>query len=240
MSNDPSVLRAAIGPSPWAFYNHSVKINNDIFLFKDLFPGDKSYSGLIALYNSKNEILLVQDFYNYARILDDGTTLLWRAAGDISFDCCNITNLCPINNPKEIAQTMREKKISISPIPNSENWTIFPYLQIGVRHRINNNYKWERFEETLVLANYEISTDQKKMSRAILVFNWIDREVEVFPQEWFNNGNYDFGYQWITRVARRSDGKIVGDGIRLGSFELDNTNRNIEKWNIQNPFYMIK
>ena len=65
VSTDPIVLRVPIGPSPWAFYNHSVKINNDNFLFKELFPGDKLYSGLIALYNSKNEILLVLDFYNY-------------------------------------------------------------------------------------------------------------------------------------------------------------------------------
>ena len=40
-------------------------------------------------------------------------------------------------------------------------------------------------------------------------------------------------------MARQSDGKIVGDGIRLGSFELDDSNRQVKKWISKNPFHMI-
>ena len=67
----------------------------------------------------------------------------------------------------------------------------------------------------------------------------LTRQVEVFPQDWFNDGSYDFGYQWITRVNRRVDGSIAGDGIRLGTFELDATNRMIKRWLTSDPFYRI-
>jgi hypothetical protein len=46
--------------------------------------------------------------------------------------------------------------------------------------------------------------------------------VRVFPQKWFTSESVDVGYQWITRAARdASSGHIVGDGIRIDGFELD-------------------
>ena len=55
---------------------------------------------------------------------------------------------------------------------------------------------------------------------------------------WFNNGKYDFSYQWITRVARDPQTqRIFGEGIRLGMFQLDKTGRTVEKWLSSNPFY---
>ena len=60
----------------------------------------------------------------------------------------------------------------------------------------------------------------------------------LLPQKWFNEGNYDFGYQWITRVERnKKTGRIVGEGIRLGNFELDSTSTQIGRWLEQDVFY---
>jgi hypothetical protein len=43
-------------------------------------------------------------------------------------------------------------------------------------------------------------------------------------------GDFDFGYQWITKVVRYSNsGRIVGTGIRLKNFILDESGRQIEK-----------
>ncbi len=62
--------------------------------------------------------------------------------------------------------------------------------------------------------------------------------VEVFPQDWLQQGSFDHGYQWVTRVARDpADGSIVGEGFRLGVFRLDETDRRIERWLIQDPFF---
>jgi hypothetical protein len=57
------------------------------------------------------------------------------------------------------------------------------------------------------------------------------RMLEVMPQDWFNNGDFDFGYQWPTRAARDELTRaIVGDGIRIGTFVLDRSGRNISTW----------
>ncbi len=39
---------------------------------------------------------------------------------------------------------------------------------------------------------------------------------------WWNEGNFDFGYQWITRVAREpATGNLAGDEIRFEPFIMD-------------------
>lgn len=62
--------------------------------------------------------------------------------------------------------------------------------------------------------------------------------TRVAPQDWFNQGPYDFGYQWITRMARLPDvGEIVGEGIRLGVFRLDSPCRQIAECLVTDTFY---
>jgi hypothetical protein len=55
--------------------------------------------------------------------------------------------------------------------------------------------------------------------------------VEVLPQKWFTAGKFDLGYQWITRVTRDPEShRIIGDGIRIGSFELSDNGMDLSRW----------
>jgi hypothetical protein len=55
--------------------------------------------------------------------------------------------------------------------------------------------------------------------------------VKVVSQTWFAEGPYDFGYQWITRIAREpASGNIVGDGIRIKGFVLNNDGTQFVRW----------
>lgn len=55
--------------------------------------------------------------------------------------------------------------------------------------------------------------------------------VFIYPQDWFNKADYDFGYEWITRVARDpKSGYIRGEGIRISDFILDDSNRQVKKY----------
>jgi hypothetical protein len=57
------------------------------------------------------------------------------------------------------------------------------------------------------------------------------RTLTVHPQRWFNEGDYDFGYDWPTTIAREPDtGTVVGSGIRLGVFVLSEDLRNVTRW----------
>jgi len=94
--------------------------------------------------------------------------------------------------------------------------------------------------EILVLADCgaEASNHVDTMSQAIFAFDFKGGQVTVLPQRWFNEGSYDFGYQWITRVQREpASGRIVGEGIRLGNFRLDRSATQVEEWLHRDAFY---
>ena len=87
--------------------------------------------------------------------------------------------------------------------------------------------------EILVLADYgsEAGNHFDKMFRAIFAVDFKAGRVAVLPQRWFNEGSYDFSYEWITRVQRETaTGRIVGEGIRLGYFRLDASGTQLEAW----------
>jgi len=238
-----SPIRLAIGPSPWGFRNRSVTVAGLNYQFRETVPGDSKLSGLTSIQDSNGETLLILDFYDYVRILDDGHVLLWRESTEagsrrIIFDSFLLASLKIVSDPIRIAFDIREKKLGAAPLPSSDHWEFCSLLEPG-RHRFSIPHDWSRFEETLVLADH-LETTVNTPARAIFAFDWNSHLVQVFPQDWFNSGDYDFGYQWITRAWRRSDGAIMGEGIRLGSFELDRTNRQVKTWLVRNPFYMIQ
>ena len=55
--------------------------------------------------------------------------------------------------------------------------------------------------------------------------------LDVLPQAWYTRAAFDVGPQWIARVARdpRSH-RILGEGVRLGTFELDESGRQVARW----------
>jgi len=68
-------------------------------------------------------------------------------------------------------------------------------------------------------------------ARAIYAIDLAGGSFEVLPQLWFNEGDFDYPYQWIARVQRDpASGRIHGDGVRLGVFRLDERGTRVEKW----------
>jgi len=241
---EPQAVSVAIGPSPWAFHNHSVVVGGSTYNFRYTPPGESELAGMSSIQDGDGTPLLILDFYCYARVLNTGAVLLWRESRTkddrlIVFDCFDLSSLQPVCDPRATGAEMRARGTGAAPLPSSEHWEFSPHLEGGV-HSFSLPYDWSRFGETLVLADYGDANGGGGMARAIFAFDWVKRQVEVFPQDWFNTGDYDFGYQWITRVARRTDGTIVGDGIRLGCFELDETNRRVKEWSVTDHFYMIQ
>jgi len=85
-------------------------------------------------------------------------------------------------------------------------------------------------EELLIVSSYA-GANKEEPACALLVLRPAAGTVEVLPQKWFTTGKYDLGYQWITRVARDpATGRIVGEGIRMGKFELNEDGTDVARW----------
>jgi hypothetical protein len=85
-------------------------------------------------------------------------------------------------------------------------------------------------EELLIISSYQ-AAGKEDAACALFALRPAAGTVEVLPQRWFTTGKYDVGRQWLTRVARDpATGRIVGEGIRVGKFELDDTGTDVERW----------
>jgi len=230
--NTSGMLRLSVGPSPWAWTNRSHIMGGKRYRFREL-DQTGNLAGITTVLDELNNVILLLDFQCYARFLDSGRVLLWWEDGEkdakqITFTDFNFSDLSPITNPVESARQMRSNKSKSFGLDASKSKSFACFLDAG-EHPIDSPSAWAEFEETLVLADHAPgSNGYDIMHRAIFVFDWIGKKITVIPQDWFNNGKYDFGYQWITRVARKESGVITGEGVRLGFFELDGTGRNIK------------
>jgi hypothetical protein len=213
-----------------------------VFCFRPAIPEHATLGGIVAMYDLAGRDLLILDLYCYVRILADGSVLVWRQSGELSnqritFDFFNVSSLTRITNVPAAAAEIHRQKLFLGPLPRTEHFEFTPYLTPGA-HPLQIPYDWSRFEETPVLGEHAYLLG--KPCTAIFAFDWPNRRVEVIPQDWFNKADYDLGYQWIARVARRPDGSIVGDGFQLGIFELDRTSRSIYRWLLPDRFYMLQ
>ncbi len=90
-------------------------------------------------------------------------------------------------------------------------------------------------EELLIIVNhsYEHSyqDDEDTPAHAIFEVQPSRSQIKVMPQKWFTANQFDVGYQWITRVTRNPEtGKLIGDGIRIGIFQLTEDGCQLEYW----------
>lgn len=239
----------APGPSPWFFRKQSPIIldNNDTLHWetKKNLP-----SGITCLKNSENSIFLLLDFGWYCLTLTNNRILLWKEEVNksstiseryIAFYIISLNNLMALENPVKEIDFMRKNNISIKFNGKSISCNFKTYLEAGT-YPINFPIEFQELTELLVLADYgpltAVSNHFDKMYRAIFSFDFNVNNVTVYPQNWFNNGSYDYGYQWITRVQRDNNtGLIIGEGIRLGNFLLDSTSTNIKKWLKSDSFF---
>ena len=87
-------------------------------------------------------------------------------------------------------------------------------------------------EEILALSTVSTFND------GIYILRPREGKLSLAYLDWFNDGGWDFGYQWITCVTRDPDtGNIVGEGFRMGVFVLDPTGDRLLGWIVRSPFF---
>jgi len=237
------------GPSPWYLSSPAAQLRADDGTWTWI--EDPKLAGICHLFSPRDEGVLTVDFNCYVQQLTSDRLLVWHEEGrqpphvqnpKIVFDLVTFPSLLPVRDVVSVAAEMRARKERVRFAGGKGiRYEIVSTIDAGT-HSITPPPEFLEMPEILVLADYgpaEASSNQwDRMSRAIFDFNFRNRRLEVVPQDWFNRGGYDFGYQWITRVCREPNtNRIVGEGIRLGHFRLDATGRQVEEWLHTDPFY---
>jgi hypothetical protein len=230
------LLDSAPGPSPWAF--------------RDIPAYQTSHGPLtwfhvgnrrMALVDAQKQKMLLTDYYVYAQPTSETEIIFWaerprmydpdRRTGSIEMYVLNLNGLLPISGDDALFSDMNAKNSRfVFEAGLLESCDIPISLPMGKSH-FRFPARLASVSEILVLAqNISQGRDERTMTQCIYCLKPQEGTIEVIPQEWFNQGQFDFGYEWITAVARDPlSGRIVGKGMRIGRFVLDATGRQRSK-----------
>lgn len=216
------------GPSPWHLRGADAPAPG--FLWREAGNGP-DVAGKTLLVGPAG-IYAVLDFQNYVLPLGNGRIVLWHQrftrsgpTEPVLLMQLRLHQLSPLAGSElELCKTMKARDVPMlcegelepairldTTIPRQEDIAFPPYLRdVG---------------ELLILchsSHMDAAPSAERSNLALMVANTRSGTVALYPQDWFNNGGLDYGYQWVTRVARNPQtGRIHGEGIRLSSFVLN-------------------
>lgn len=210
-------------------------------------------SGTAVLRALDGSSILAVSMYSYAQSIDRGRLLVWNAASVetgglldatavVRFRIINLDACIPIQSIEAACLELVSHRMPVFSNGGVIASTEIPIALLEGEHTHEFPAAMVAIPEVFVLVDGNVNLRRPTRNESVDVRLWVLKpaaaKVQVISQDWFNSGNFDFGYQWVTRVARDpSTGRIVGEGVRLGAFVLDESGRHVERWLIEDVFY---
>lgn len=196
------------GPAPWYLRNTSF---TDLHWESEQFP--------VYLIDKFGRKIFGITRYAYLKKVNETTVLVWK-------------------------ENKKRQTIEIAEINLSESSPIVGEVLNRYAGCLFNNETYKKYElettrdegtysipkididDLCILADFNSQPDtikEFKQRRAVYDVNFKNGILRIINIRWFNNDDkIDFGYQWITRIQKEKENKYYGDGIRLGSFYMNN------------------
>lgn len=90
------------------------------------------------------------------------------------------------------------------------------------RHSFEFPEVFKAIPETIMLVS--VYRQPGGLEQAVYFARPAEDVVDVVALDWWNKGDYDFGYQWITKLGREpGTGKLFGTGFRIKPFVMEET-----------------
>jgi hypothetical protein len=215
-------------PYHWADYSPQVLKNGSLLKWSS------EYSGVCALRDQQKNIVLVFTDRMYASPVNNGKWIVFyrRAGNSLKLHLYKCDELTPLNITADELQNLsknRQEDIIAGPEAILEEIS-FSEDVYEFDHEFKNEFK--EIAELIVVGDISWLGNKEghHASTALISIQPKTGKVTVYPQDWFNQGSYDFDYQWVTLGGRDpATGKLRGTGIRLANFECDETGRQLEK-----------
>jgi hypothetical protein len=248
-ANFDDVMRQAPGPSPWYFRRDPPQVSGRTAAFRWCdaaadFPGVHDAIGKTLLRDASGRVRLMLDFHCYARQVCGNRLLIWYAVDRneqspanafIHLRLFDVDSLPVVDEAADTCASMKRDGHQMWPPGDHIAHSTIPLTLEDGTHTFSFPEALQSVDELLVLAhavrNGRSSNFHDEMHLCVYVLRPAESSIAVIPQDWFNRGGYDYGYQWVTRVARDPQThRIFGEGIRIRSFVLNSTGRKIEHW----------
>ena len=240
-----AALRRVPGPSPWYLEGTALPSSGGLLQWQSA-GAAAPLAGKSVLVNAAGAALALADFHCYACAAPGHRLLVWyvdeRADGtDVRLRLFDLDALQPLGDVAAATTRLAPGERFLAAAGEVDRVALSTALADG-SHQITLPPALRGVGELLLLAPSTAEGRRQnhfdQMHLRLWVLDAVGGTLDIVPQDWFNGGPYDFGYQWVTRVARLpGSGDVVGEGIRLGIFRLDATRRRIAAWLVTDTFY---
>jgi len=237
-----AILRATPGPSPWYLHGRVPIIETRFGATSWESAGDGPItSGKTILHAEKKKNLAAFDFYYWISSFDKKFLLAWnqpyqfgekQSTPPVTVRLYDPNLFSPFDSVEEVCERMKAEKRTVF----HQGGEILSFeIPTGITSEVRPLPFPEpisKIEELLIPCHssgifYDGTGNQ---NLGLLIARPSQGNFEIIPQDWFNTGNLDFGYQWVTQFARHPrTGKIIGGGIRLSYFVLSDSFREVEQ-----------
>lgn len=230
---------------PWYFDKHKPKltVDNSTLTWKFVEKIKDEYVGLVTLNGDKN----VLGFFNAYVYIQPSRTgdrfCVWTRSNNVNAGFPTLTlnlyltkDLKPFTDSnKSILQLHADKGTSYLLNCQPKATISFQLNADKEAFKVDFPDDFKTFDEFITVSDIPslyLNGKAEWSNTALVVIKPKENWVFIYPQDWFNqNEKVDFGYQWITRAIRNTEtNNILGQGIRIDKFELDETNRQIKHW----------
>ncbi len=225
------------GPTPWYVRAGTTAVEGFTWQKTPLgaqknATGPSQLAGKTLLVGATGTVAIF-DFGNWIMRLDDSTLLAWNQTESSSIRLVVLRpSLLPAfeTDVEEIAGRMdasgSRMELAGKPLASGD-------LSTGtIDQDMAADFPQELYqvEELLILCHSPAipRIPGMRADLALLAANPAQGTYRLYPQDWFNAADLDFGYEWVTRVVRNPQtGRIHGEGIRIAPFELDESQRRL-------------
>ena len=222
----------APGPSPWYLRGGDAP-HPPGFRWRE--AGDsKPCAGKMMLVGAGGPVAIL-GFYNWTMRLPEGRLLVWNQpvvesgrTKPVRLVVFDPSALVPLEGPMADICVLMEPHASIllggSAIAELElETTALEDQSVEFPDPVRG------LDEILILCHssaVDAAPTTERQDVGLLVANPSASSYRIYPQDWFNHGGFDYGYEWPTRVVRdQGTGRVHGQGIRLREFVLDESLR---------------
>lgn len=235
VTDSTSLFDGVPGPTPW--YSRPGNSTVEGFHWEQT-------GGVTRLVDDAGGVVAILGYYNYVMKLNSSTLLIWNQKTEreseaertppVHLVVIQPSLLSRFGDQLESVASRMEGAGRGARLALMEPPAVSTYLRTDViEPNISAVFPKElhSVDELLILCDSSAippRADGINANLALLVAKPKQSVYQLYPQDWFNSSDLDFGYQWITRVARDpQNGRVHGEGFRLTPFELDDSLRQI-------------
>lgn len=222
----PQIPDTVPGPCPWYFGPGWPPLKGHRW---DRGKQRDGATGCAILKRGKSAVGVLA-MYSYAMPTSESTFLSWRQVRDrgecppvrlVSLDAAKLPPLaCSI---REAASRLAKDGEPIHHSAPEAMAVDVPTDRCDADLPVDLPAGMRSLDELLLLCRTEAARPAKGGGNlALAVISPPKGIVKLHPQRWFNEGDYDYDFEWPTRVYRDPEtGAVCGDGIRIGAFRLN-------------------